>query len=74
MTVDPVLVQRPWPFHTCPTCEGADFAAVGQPDTVVFTCLGCGTRWRYALGYLHRLEPDAETDAATDSVPVPRLL
>ena len=64
MAVDPVLVQRPWPFHTCPSCACSDFAAEGQPATVVFTCLGCGTRWRYTLGYLHRLDPDEATELA----------
>ncbi len=67
MTVDPVLVKRPWPFHTCPSCECSDFAAEGQEATVVFTCMGCGARWRYTLGYLHRLDPDEATELAGQS-------
>lgn len=58
MTVAPetTMVVRPWPFHTCPSCEGENFA-VEAPDhaVVVLCCMGCGDRWRFVLGYLHRV-------------------
>jgi hypothetical protein len=53
--VDPTLVEKPWPFRACPTCVGTLFAASGEQGTVVFTCLGCGARWRYLLGHLQEV-------------------
>lgn len=61
MTVAPdtTIVERPWPFHTCPSCEGETFAVEAPEHAVVFCCLGCGDRWRFVLGYLHRVAPAA---------------
>jgi hypothetical protein len=59
MTVapEPTIVERPWPFHTCPSCAGETFGVEAPVQGVVFNCLGCGDRWRFVLGYLHRV-PD----------------
>ncbi len=59
MTMAPerTVVERPWPFHTCPTCEGEVFAVEPVDHAVLFCCQGCGDRWRFVLGYLHRV-PD----------------
>ncbi len=38
-------------FAQCPDCSGHDFLIEGS-DVVLFACLSCNSRWRYALGYV----------------------
>lgn len=38
-------------FAQCPDCAGRDFLIEGS-GTVLFACLSCDSRWRYALGYV----------------------
>ncbi len=40
------------PIDSCPDCNGRDFLTEDVRDTMVFTCLGCGARWRYELGFV----------------------
>lgn len=55
MAVEPCYVEEPWPFRTCPHCDSTAFTAFSEEATVIFTCLGCGSRWKYLLGYLQEL-------------------
>lgn len=65
-TIETSLITEPWPFRSCPACNGTRFQAAGEPGLVVLTCARCGHRWRYLLGYLINLGPQlAEQSAPT---------
>ena len=53
-------VTEPWPFRACPACQGITFSSSTESDLVVFTCTGCGLRWRYLLGYLLHIDTPAD--------------
>ena len=40
------------PVTSCPSCAGADFRAARSSRGVAFRCNGCGSLWRFELGYL----------------------
>lgn len=40
------------PIDDCPACHVRDFVAQERGDAVVFRCLGCGSSWRYELGWV----------------------
>jgi hypothetical protein len=56
--------QDPWPFRSCPDCEQSDFMAESMSGRIVFTCLSCGSAWRWCLGYLVSVST-ARTDELT---------
>lgn len=58
------LDDEPWPFRTCPTCDHRDFAAQPIDDRIVFTCMGCGSAWRWCLGHLVPVTAAAADGAA----------
>ena len=55
-------VTEPWPFRSCPACQGTAFSSSTEFDLVVLTCTQCGLRWRYLLGYLLHIAPLADTN------------
>ena len=58
-TIGFTMINEPWPFRFCPACDGTTFLAANESGLVVFTCVECGHRWRYLLGYLLNVEPQA---------------
>lgn len=58
------FAQDIWPFRTCPDCEQSDFMAESTSGRIVFTCLSCGSAWRWCLGYLVSVT-SARTDEFT---------
>lgn len=59
------FAQDSWPFRNCPECEQTDFMAESTGGQIVFTCLSCGSAWRWCLGYLV-----AVTAARTDELTI----
>jgi hypothetical protein len=41
---------------TCPTCGNTDLRAAEERGDTVFHCAACTSSWRYALGYLWRVD------------------
>jgi hypothetical protein len=48
--------SRAMPLQVCPACDGRQLAALTTRAGVVFRCAGCGTAWRFELGFV-RPEP-----------------
>lgn len=69
--VNAELISHPWPFGRCPSC-GIDRFTVEPADGIaVFTCTGCGARWRYLLGCLIALPPTGDGPVALPGAAMP---
>ena len=45
-----------FPLDACPDCGGRDFAVETRDGEAVFRCGGCASAWRYALGFIWRVD------------------
>jgi hypothetical protein len=45
----------PGPVRSCPRCRYVEFEAYSDGDGVIFRCLGCGSCWLVALGWVSRV-------------------
>lgn len=44
------------PIEVCPRCDGREFVIDLRHDAPTFRCLGCGTLWKYELGYVWSMD------------------